>query len=1101
MISTLVTAGLRLGAALAVLALAAPVQAQADGSLAVAFTSHVLQGPNLDHPTSLQFGPDGRLYVAEQDGTIHALTVALQGVDYVVTAAELLEQIHDLPNHDDDGTPNPGVTGRQVTGILVVGTPSAPVIYVGSSDPRIGAGSSGADTGLDTNSGVLSRLTLTPGGWEHLDLVRGLPRSEENHSINGIVLDAANNRLLTPIGGNTNMGAPSNNFAGLPEYALSTAILAIELGVIGESTYDLPTLDDEDRPGDPDVFDPFGGNDGKNQAVVVPGGPVWIYSPGWRNAYDLVLTQAGRLYCVDNGGNAGWGGAPSDCTNAVVEPGISQLDNLHHVPGPGFYAGHPNPTRADPANTFNAGNPQSPVSAANPVECSLLEPGAGDGALATWGTSTNGIAEYTSATFGGAMQGDLLLAGYGGKIRRVELDAAGTSAVQTSNLFTSLGGKPLDITTRGDGESFPGTIWVAKYSGGEVVVFRPDFVENCTAAHSLVLDEDGDGYSNADELDNGTNPCSAGDVPADFDFDLISDLNDPDDDDDGVPDPADPFALDASDGGTTALPLLLDWDNDGIPLGGLLDLGATGLIANGVTDYLAQFDPELMTAGGAAGAVTVDAVTGGTARGPANDQEFGFQAGFAAPDSLAPFIATARVLAPFAGLTPDPGQELGLALGTGTQSDFLRLVVTGDGVAASLELRDAETFLGAAPLSLPGPDHADLFLHVDPATAVASGSYRLTTAGTPGPFVPLFPPTPLPADWFGTDTSLALGLLATNGGAAPFPATWDHLRAAADGSLVTLHRVNAGGDIVPASDNGPPWVAHEEYAEGSTYTTAEPIQLHRSVPPGTPVEVFETELWDPPIGDEMTWELPVPHPGQYELRLYFAEIWHQGQAAGIRVFDVEVEGALVMDDYDIFADVGGYTGVRKTFQTTVSDGSLTLRLLHEVENPKVSAVEVLQAIGCEGTTPDCNGNGIADACDVLDGTLGTLTPYGTGLPGSGGIVPQLDVTGCFAAGSNSLEFEVTNGLGGASGLVLVGTETASLPLEGGTLLVAPPFVTLVTIALDGSGPGTGTLTIPVPPTGPAPAGTKITLQAAFFDAAAPYGISFSNGLLMTWPTQ
>jgi len=47
------------------------------------------------------------------------------------------------------------------------------------------------------------------------------------------------------------------------------------------------------------------------------------------------------------------------------------------------------------------------------------------------------------------------------------------------------------------------------------VVFEPaDFV-NCTGAHNYAIDEDGDHYSNGDEIDNGTDPCSAADVPPD----------------------------------------------------------------------------------------------------------------------------------------------------------------------------------------------------------------------------------------------------------------------------------------------------------------------------------------------------------------------------------------------------------------------------------------------------------------------------------------------------------------------------------------------------------------------------------------------------------
>src|SRR6056297_3543991 len=78
------------------------------------------------------------------------------------------------------------------------------------------------------------------------------------------------------------------------------------------------------------------------------------------------------MYSIDNGPNAGWGDIPvlqdGVATNQVNEPGVSFGDALHLVSGPGYYAGHPNPTRASTSNTFNASNPQSPVSTGNPVE-------------------------------------------------------------------------------------------------------------------------------------------------------------------------------------------------------------------------------------------------------------------------------------------------------------------------------------------------------------------------------------------------------------------------------------------------------------------------------------------------------------------------------------------------------------------------------------------------------------------------------------------------------------------------------------------------------------------------------------------------------------
>ena len=230
-------------------------------------------------------------------------------------------------------------------------------------------------------------------------------------------------------GGNTNKGAPSHNFALLPEFALSAAIISVDLGAIGSSTYDLPTLDD-DGPGSPDANDPFGGNDGKNQARLVPGGPVQIYAPGFRNPYDLVVTESGNMYTIDNGGNAGWGGpAPGrcigTCTNDPFEPSDSDRDPLIRIPEPGFYGGHPNPTRASRANTFNATNPQSPVSSSHPVECDYRTE-AERGAMASFAFSTNGLDEYTASNFGGAMQGDLLAASHNDTIYRIQLNADGT---------------------------------------------------------------------------------------------------------------------------------------------------------------------------------------------------------------------------------------------------------------------------------------------------------------------------------------------------------------------------------------------------------------------------------------------------------------------------------------------------------------------------------------------------------------------------------------------------------------------------------------------------------------------------------------------------
>jgi PA14 domain/Bacterial Ig-like domain/Malectin domain/Abnormal spindle-like microcephaly-assoc'd, ASPM-SPD-2-Hydin/Glucose / Sorbosone dehydrogenase len=774
--------------------LAVPLSGSGGASTPVGFGKSLLAGASSQQATSLQVGPDGRLYVAQQNGFIKAYSVVRNGANsYAVTATETISAVRSIMNHNDDGSLNLAVNDRIITGILLVGTAANPVIYATSSDPRIGGGSSGSDLGLDTNSSTVSRLTWTGSSWQKVDLVRGLPRSEENHSANGLQLDKTTNTLYVAQGGNTNMGAKSNNFALLPEYALSGAILSVNLTAIGNTTYDLPTLDDDSRGGSVDFNDPFGGNDGKNQAKVVPGGPVKVYAPGFRNPYDLVITQAGRMYTIDNGGNAGWGGMPVNegpagtCTNGVSEPGTTQADTLHLITAAGYYGGHPNPTRANKANTFNA-NGQSPVSSGNAVECDFRFPGLEQGSLATFPTSTNGLAEYTASNFGSAMKGDLVTASFNNSVYRIDLNSTGTSA-NTSTLFSSVGSTPLDVVAQGDAGPFPGTIWVADIANGSITVFEPnDFATGpppCSGVNSPTLDEDGDGFKNADEIANGTNPCSAGDVPPDWDGDKVSNLKDPDDDNDSKPDTSDPFAIDASNGTTKALPVRLTWNNDAPPAGGLLNLGFTGLMTNGTANYESLFDPANMTAGGAAGVTTVDKVPDGDALAGANSQQYGFQFGVKVPQT-GTFTAHTRIMSPFAGLSPQNFQSMGLYLGTGGQNDYAKVVVSANGGAGGIqflkEVAGVPTSRPQAAVALPGPSTIDLYLTVDPAAKTVQPSYAVGS----GARVNLGGPEPIPAGWLASTTALAVGIISTSAGPAPeFPATWDLIEVEVGGPTDT----------------------------------------------------------------------------------------------------------------------------------------------------------------------------------------------------------------------------------------------------------------------------------------------------------------------------
>jgi N-acetylneuraminic acid mutarotase len=507
------------------------------------FISSILRNASIQTPTSLQFGLDGRLYVSQQNGIIKIFTIKRNASnDYSVVKTEIIDLINKIPNHNDLGLLDTAIKGRQVTGILVKGTATNPVIYVSSSDSRIGGPVVG-DTNLDTNSGIISLLSWDGETWSKIDLVRGLPRSEEDHSINGMQLDEQTKTLYLAVGGNTNVGSPSKMTGYTCEYALSAAILSIDLNKLdsmplkgkGDTAYkyDLPTLDDPARPNISqgiDINDPFGGNDGLNQAKAVLKGPVTIYATGFRNPYDIVITANRGMYTVDNGPNTTFGGYPEKEATPFVnnnyvpgEPGSIMptqtedsayaLDGLEFIgnidsytPG-SYYGGHPNPVRANPQGAglythdgkkgvwrdgsdslYPLPKDWPPVSTPDPKESDYQMAGTKDKSLVAFWTSTNGITEYTASNFKSALKGALLTTNFDNGIYKIDLTEDGKSIttkhrgdnyIDEKPFITNVGTYPLDITAQGDTDIFPGTVWVAGFASGNITVLEPEDAIDC----------------------------------------------------------------------------------------------------------------------------------------------------------------------------------------------------------------------------------------------------------------------------------------------------------------------------------------------------------------------------------------------------------------------------------------------------------------------------------------------------------------------------------------------------------------------------------------------------------------------------------------------
>ena len=167
-----------------------------------------------------------------------------------------------------------------------------------------------------------------------------------------------------------------------------------------------------------------------------------------------------------------------------------------------------------------------------------------------------------------------------------------------------------------------------------------------------------------------------------------------------------------------------------------------------------------------------------------------------------------------------------------------------------------------------------------------------------------------------------------------------------------IYRINAGG---PELVGSPAWAADTdsdpspfsnfdpgEITSGG-FGVASPIDLsHSTIPPGTPEAVFQTQRFDKPNQPNLEWDFPVT-PGEYEVRLYFSEIFAGGFQVGFRRFDVEIEGALLLDDYDVFAAAGANAGIVESFVVS-SDENLDINFWRTgANNPIVMGIEVLPA--------------------------------------------------------------------------------------------------------------------------------------------------------------
>lgn len=442
--------------------------------------------------TQLLVGPDRKLYASTYLGQI--MTWDIQADGTLVNPIEAFRY-------------NP-LGSRIIIGMAFEpgSTAANPVLWITHNDGNLA-------TSNKHFTGAVARLSKVGGVWTPQEKISGLPRSVRDHLTNSLVF-GPDGAIYIPQGSISAQGAPDTAWGNEPETLFSGAVLRIDINKLNalstlplNATTGIPNVTGDllNQPnyglGDPQLvnfYDP-----------LAPNAPLTLYATGIRNVYDLLWHTNGRLYAPGNSSAAG-GNAPGtpvtlpiSCQfridrffyGAYTGPAIPavntinvQPDYLYRIEQGGYY-GHPNPTRCE--WVLNGGNPTAGV---DPFEIitQTIGPTTYNGyPVGTqpdrnyrapiynfqFNKSPNGVIEYRSNTFGGALRGRILVTRFSQKDDILVLEVDGTGGI--SNEIEGIPGftgfaDPLDlIEDTTNGNIYVATLPQTNPGAGSIILLRP----------------------------------------------------------------------------------------------------------------------------------------------------------------------------------------------------------------------------------------------------------------------------------------------------------------------------------------------------------------------------------------------------------------------------------------------------------------------------------------------------------------------------------------------------------------------------------------------------------------------------------------------------
>jgi beta-glucanase (GH16 family) len=180
------------------------------------------------------------------------------------------------------------------------------------------------------------------------------------------------------------------------------------------------------------------------------------------------------------------------------------------------------------------------------------------------------------------------------------------------------------------------------------------------------------------------------------------------------------------------------------------------------------------------------------------------------------------------------------------------------------------------------------------------------------------------------------------------------------GTNVQPIAINAGGLV--GSNN---FVQDTGFSGGATNAFPDKIDVSGVANPA-PQAVYRSERWAP-----FTYTIPNLTPGaSFTVRLHFAETAFT--AAGQRAFNVAINGATVLPNYDIFADAGAeFKATEKAFTATAdSSGNITIAFTAGANgaphtNPSLRGIEIIPQ-GCSAPTTPGSFSATAASSSEID---------------------------------------------------------------------------------------------------------------------------------------